>query len=1380
MLSTTFQPNASEHLLFAATKVRSSQEERKTSTTCEASYPDAHGRPSGCGRSAHLNATDVVRARGRDSLDEVGAHSVHSDVAGRYELQHEIARGGMGAVYRALDRKTGTVVALKRSVAQQHASSELARFMLEREYQTLVALKHPYIIQVYDFGVDDLGPYYTMELLDGADLRATSPLPWREVCAYLRDVASSLALLHSRRLLHCDVSAANIRLTSEGRAKLLDFGALASFGRNKVIAGSPPTTAPEVLERAELDQRVDLYALGATAYYALTGRHAYPASALSALPAFWAQGRPSPPSTYVAEIPRALDELVLALLDLDRMMRPASAAEVIDRLSAIANLAPDHDQQVLSSYLFTRDVVGRDAERATLEEKLRQALEGRGGAVVIEGAAGLGKSHLLEDIAHKARLSGARVLAVNARTHPAPLGSFTALVREAQLVEGTNVGSAHTPTKKVFIRCAQTRPLVLAIDELHEADSESLVAFAALARATRNQPILLVATVDATQANAERPALRLWMERATTVELRPFDADATYAFVKGLFGDIASAPRLASFLHHHGVGSPRAYMEIVQHLISQGIIRYAEGTWVLPDEPPHVGAGGLDLAAIVDAAFERRLSKFSPQLRSLALCLSPYRRVFDLELCTALARGEPELDGWSLEPLLDALVREGVLLEDRGSYAFAGARTRELLYRRLTDRQKKEKHARIADALVRLYDTQPARGFEIGFHYLLAGEDKKARAHLNRSVESSLMDMDSLIESVPDLWALLEQQRSVGASDDEVQFLEALLVTSGYYLDPGVHERIAERVLLSLHRTLGFALAARLAPWLGRPLALLVGILLATFKRAFRKPYLVSGNSVVTSLLIFVGACAAVSASACFRLDRRAHPRLRELLGLAGGLGRLDALRYLYDLFEVGADVVRGRFAAVQAGLEDQLERLPRVRFFNEQTRHQYEAGLQFFVGRNQLLRLDSTTLENAERIDALGAAHDRLMAAFLRRTYHLHRGDSSAAKREEEHFDQMAARFGSRWVADVMSVLEFLPYHLSGDVINLKRTLHRMDRLLAVAPGLKTCREIIRAMYEGHRGRHDLALSIYSSIEAELAPFACPLWAAARGHQAECLNAVGRPAEALALCEEARSHLTDADRPYVLAYQQLERESALALAQLGRTEEALSLIYSLMAECAPHDHPLVNGLLHHDRARIACLMRDREAFELHAETARRAFLSVQNPALLARARRLFEMAHSQGLIANAPGALEAARFVTHAKVMRNARADRVLKEIVRRVRPRAASLYLVLPGRMVLSAEHGQLDLPPSLEDLLGRVVEALPGEVSTTELSDAFEHVTSDIAGSQTILPLSTVRPADKRALVGVLVLDDCAHTEEVAHLEISAFASELSQQEEATEIV
>jgi serine/threonine-protein kinase len=79
-------------------------------------------------------------------------------------------------------------------------------------------LSHPSVIQVFDYGVDEQGPYYTMELLDGEDLRTAWSLSHEQICSVLYDVASCLSLLHARRLLHRDVTAANIRIIAGARA----------------------------------------------------------------------------------------------------------------------------------------------------------------------------------------------------------------------------------------------------------------------------------------------------------------------------------------------------------------------------------------------------------------------------------------------------------------------------------------------------------------------------------------------------------------------------------------------------------------------------------------------------------------------------------------------------------------------------------------------------------------------------------------------------------------------------------------------------------------------------------------------------------------------------------------------------------------------------------------------------------------------------------------------------------------------------------------------------------------------------------------------------------------------------------------------------------
>src|SRR5262245_2168836 len=137
-------------------------------------------------------------AVGQGSAGELLAEG--AQVGGRYRVQALLGRGAAGAVYRVLDERSGASLALKRLQAPERQRA-LFGAQFEREYHTLCQLAHPSIIEVYDFGIDDEGAFYTMELLEGAELRKLCPLPWRQACELLRDVASSLAVLHSRRLL---------------------------------------------------------------------------------------------------------------------------------------------------------------------------------------------------------------------------------------------------------------------------------------------------------------------------------------------------------------------------------------------------------------------------------------------------------------------------------------------------------------------------------------------------------------------------------------------------------------------------------------------------------------------------------------------------------------------------------------------------------------------------------------------------------------------------------------------------------------------------------------------------------------------------------------------------------------------------------------------------------------------------------------------------------------------------------------------------------------------------------------------------------------------------------------------------------------------------
>src|SRR5262249_28731292 len=135
--------------------------------------------------------------------------------------------------------------------------------LFQGEFHALAQLAHPRVIEVYDYGVDEAGPYYTMELLDGGDLRGRSPMAWRDACALLSGVCSSLALIHSRRLVHRDVTPANVWCTRDQEAKLIDFGAMIPMGAPAAVVGTASFVAPEVVHQAPLDGRADLFSLGA-------------------------------------------------------------------------------------------------------------------------------------------------------------------------------------------------------------------------------------------------------------------------------------------------------------------------------------------------------------------------------------------------------------------------------------------------------------------------------------------------------------------------------------------------------------------------------------------------------------------------------------------------------------------------------------------------------------------------------------------------------------------------------------------------------------------------------------------------------------------------------------------------------------------------------------------------------------------------------------------------------------------------------------------------------------------------------------------------------------------------------------------------------------
>jgi hypothetical protein len=195
-------------------------------------------------------------------------------VGERYEVVVPISSGGMGAVYRAIDREGDIPVAVKRLLDRRHA----ARF--EIEARLLEQLRHPRVVRVIDYIQDDSGQYLVMELVEGVDLgrvlmeRGNPGLPLEEAIDHVRQTCEALQYVHEQQIVHRDVKPQNMILSEEGIV-LVDFGVareLSEEDQGTIGVGTPRFMAPEVFAGGAVSPRSDVFGLAATLWMLLAGK----------------------------------------------------------------------------------------------------------------------------------------------------------------------------------------------------------------------------------------------------------------------------------------------------------------------------------------------------------------------------------------------------------------------------------------------------------------------------------------------------------------------------------------------------------------------------------------------------------------------------------------------------------------------------------------------------------------------------------------------------------------------------------------------------------------------------------------------------------------------------------------------------------------------------------------------------------------------------------------------------------------------------------------------------------------------------------------------------------------------------------------------------
>jgi len=699
---------------------------------------------------------------------------------GRYQVKEFLGEGGKKKVYLAQDTLLDREVAF--ALIKTEGLDETSRTRIQREAQAMGRLgSHPHIVTVFDLGEEQSQAYMVTELMGGGDVEgmiedATDHrLPLDQAINIAKETCRGLEFAHSRGIVHRDLKPGNVWLTSDGTAKIGDFGLAVSLDRSRLttegmMVGTVSYMPPEQAMGGDVNPQSDLYSLGAMLYEMVTGRPPFLGDDAVAIIGQHINTPPVSPIWHNGQCPRPLEALIMRLLAKNPSERPESAADVLSALDAIdvsedvgAGLkpAPTEELQVLDS-LAGGVFVGRQREMGELKACLEDALSGRGRLVTLVGEPGIGKTRTALELATYAGLRQAQVLWGRCyEGEGAPpywpwvqaIRSYVMDVDPEQLRSDMSAGAAdigqvvsdvrdrlpglETPPQlepeqarfrlfdsiTAFLKSAGRRqPLVLVLDDLHWADHPSLLLLEFVARELSNARLLIIGTYRDMELSRQHPLSKSLGELTRSaaggfqrVLLRGLSQEDVGRFIE-LASGITPPSGMVEAVHRQTEGNPLFVTEVVRLLVQEGELT----------QDPSTGSGraeGRDSWSVripegVREVIGRRLDRLSERCNETLTIASVVGREFTLDQLSPLIE---DISADRLLEVMDEALSARVIEEMPravGRYQFTHALIQETLSDELSTTRRVRLHARIAESLEALYGgNSEAHAAELAQHF---------------------------------------------------------------------------------------------------------------------------------------------------------------------------------------------------------------------------------------------------------------------------------------------------------------------------------------------------------------------------------------------------------------------------------------------------------------------------------------------------------------------------------------------------------------------------------------------------------------------------------------------------------------------------------------